>query len=138
MNKLTPERLEQLKYLRYLLDHIEAGGIVEVNRGWPAQPVWDNNGALAFLDRAPWFRIAGKPVDPTYTVDELVEKGIRFLYLDYKVYMVLLLNLKANTITVSQLPNLPNPSYFPPSWFAERKYQWSADGREWKSFTKED
>lgn len=137
MNKLTPERLEQLKFLRDLLDHIEAGGIVEVNRGWPEQPVWDSNGALAFLDRAPWFRIVrSKPKSAPryYTVEELIKAGARYLGTCAAVYTILYMSAETNLLAIfcCQLET------YDPCGSHQRNFKWSADGKEWKSFVKED
>jgi hypothetical protein len=132
----TPDFHEQIKAARALLDAIERGRDIEWNYGSKDKPDWAEVPRVKVLDALDKYRVKSPP--RFYTVEELVEKGIRFLYLDYKVYMVLLLMLKENTITVSQLPNLPSPSSFPPSWFAEQGYQWSANGTNWNNFTKED
>lgn len=131
---LTSEQLEQLRNLRALVDHLEAGGGLEMNIGSYNNPIWKQRGLNVFLDHVAWYRAMPKPTSRFYTVEELIKAGARYLHVYTAMYTIVNYSVEANSLTI--ITN--KPVDFDPCGFHHRDFTWSIDGRERKSFVKED
>lgn len=120
-----------------MLDAIERDEAIQWNCQSQATPKWIDTNTPNVLDFFSFYRPKPPPEPAIYSAEELLELGIHYVRQAGSIATVQSLCTYRNTITVAgRTPNAA-PIESGPAWFALCGYIWSADGKDWHNFRKE-